>query len=383
MITPDEIKKKATRKYNDFLKAVLSRQAFFPLSIKGKKGSANMPLEVLFPSLKLLLEGAKDKLGFGYEVRLKTVNTRHAGAISMPDDIYFDNLEDYLQYIGKETEFIQFQKTILPTLRKVPALNTWVQNHPAQAIKHLDKWADLVKVCHFFIQQPQPKCYIRQLPIDISPTFIDQNKSILKDLLSVVLPKKHQTNSSIFEERFSLRYDAPTMRMRLLDSNVLTDFPAFVEDINLPFLAFQKLHITAETVFLIEDKTCFLAFPKHTKSVAIWTVNHSAVQLQQLACLHSKQVLFWGDLSPLAFQKLNALRSFLPQVQSLLMNPKTSSVFEKKAIQQSRIDTIPNLPHLNAEEKECLSFLKKEPIIKTLAQKEITQTYLIKTLKQL
>ena len=280
MISPEEIKKKALRKYADFLRAVIAREAFFPLSIKGKKGSANQPLEILFPSLKLLLEGGKDKQGFGYEVSLKTVNTRHAGAISMPDDIYFDNIEDYLCYIEKEAEFSRFQKIVVPSLKALPALKTWVEKQPLQAMKHLDIWADLMKVCRFFAKNPLPDLYIRDLPIEVAPTFIKAQQTILADLLNVILTSQHKRDSPIFEERFGLKYDAPTVRMRLLDANLIKDFPAFVEDISLPIGQFQQTQTSAETAFLIEDKDCFLAFPERAKSVAIWSGRHSLKNLQ-------------------------------------------------------------------------------------------------------
>ena len=59
-------------------------------------------MDVLFPALKRLLEGAKNKKGYGYTVTLKAVQTRHAGEISMPDEIYFENVEDYVKFIEKE-----------------------------------------------------------------------------------------------------------------------------------------------------------------------------------------------------------------------------------------------------------------------------------------
>ncbi|MGK0363314.1 MAG: hypothetical protein ACI85O_000359 [Saprospiraceae bacterium] len=379
MITPEEIKKKSLRKYADFLRAVIARESFFPLSIPGKKGSANQPLEVLFPSLKLLLEGGKDKTGFGYEVSLKTVNTRHAGAISMPDDIYFDNIEDYLKYIEKDAEFSRFQKVIVPSLKALPALKTWIEKLPLQAIKHLDIWADLIKVCQYFTENSQPDAYIRNLPIDVEPTFIKAHQGVLTDLLNVILPRQAKIDSPIFEERFALRFDAPTVRMRLLDAGLIKNSPDFVQDISLPISQFQQLQISAENVFLIEDKDCFLAFPNHTKSVAIWSGTHSLRSLQKLTFLHSKQVFFWGNITAASFKKLSQIRTSFPQTQSLLMNEKTFTVFGKRA---TRCTTdFPHLTNLNAEERACYVALQNAVGENYLEQKEISQKYLKEGMK--
>ena len=379
MITPEEIKKKALRKYSDFLRAVIAREPFFPLSIKGKKGSANQPLEVLFPSLKLLLEGGKDKTGYGYEVSLKTVNTRHAGAISMPDDIYFDNIEDYLKFIEKEVEFSRFQKVIVPSLKALPALKNWIEKQPLQAIKHLDIWADLMKVCQYFAENPQPDVYIRDLPIDVAPTFIKSNQGILTDLLNTVLPRQAKMDSLIFEERFALRFDAPTVRMRLLDVDLVKDFPTFIEDISLPISEFQRLQISAENVFLIEDKDCFLSFPKQTKSIAIWSGAHSVNSLQKLIFLHSKQIFFWGDIAAASFKKLSQIRTIFSQTQSLLMNEKTFTKFGKRATRNA-VD-FPHLTHLNGEERACYLVLQNAVGENHLEQKEIPQRYLEEVMK--
>lgn len=333
-----------------------------------------MPLEVLFPSLKLLLEGGKDKIGFGYEVSLKTVNTRHAGAISMPDDIYFDNVEDYLRYIEKEAEFSRFQKTIVPSLKILPILKTWIEKQPLQAIKHLDIWADLMQVCQYFSKNPQPDAYIRNLPIDIAPTFIKAHQSILTDLLNVILPNQEKIDSPIFEERFGLRFDAPTMRIRLLDTGLIKDFPNFVQDISLPISQFQQVHISAENVFLIEDKDCFLTFPKCAKSVAIWSGGHSLKSLQNLSFLHSKHIFFWGDIAAVSFKKLSQIRTNFPQTQSLLMNEKTFSLFGKRAIRTTFY--FPHLANLNAEERACYSMLQNALAENCLEQKEIAQRHL-------
>ncbi len=368
MITPAQIKKKALRKYGDFLKAALSRQAFFPLSIPGKKGNANQPLEVLFPALKLLLEGSKDKLGYGYEVRLKTVNTRHAGAISVPEDIYFDNPLDYLKYIEKEAEFVRFQKTVLPSVKALPVLLPWLQSQPLQALKHLDEWGNLVKVCRYFAENPQPNYYVRELPIEVPPTFIDRHESILTELLTAVLPPQAYKKSKVFAERFGLKYAVPLLRLRVSGAGVLPDFPPAISDFALPPAQLNELNIFAETIYLVEDEDCFLTFPLTGKSMVLHTAPHSVSMLNKLTFLRTKSLVFWGDISVAAFQKLSNLRGVFPQIQSLLMDEQTLEKYESQVV--SKKETAVHLPNLSAEERGCYSALGGE---KVLLQREIWQ----------
>ncbi|MEN0048784.1 MAG: DUF3322 domain-containing protein, partial [Bacteroidota bacterium] len=154
MISPADIRKKALRQYPVFLTAVLTKTNFFPLHIKGNKGKANAPLEELYPKLRRLLENAKDQKGFGYTVQLKTVNTRHAGEISMPDEIYFEHVEDYLKFIEKEAEFLAFRTAIQQTRKQVSTLLPYLAEQPLLVIKNLHIWADILKVLCYFKQHP-------------------------------------------------------------------------------------------------------------------------------------------------------------------------------------------------------------------------------------
>jgi len=126
MLTAKDIKDKAERSYKDFLISVLRRDIFFPFHIKGNKGHANLPLQELYPALKHLIDNSKEKVGYGYSLTYKEVNTRHSGIITMPDVIFSENPVDYLKFIEKESDFLAFRKAIDLTKKQVPSLLVWL-----------------------------------------------------------------------------------------------------------------------------------------------------------------------------------------------------------------------------------------------------------------
>ena len=263
MITPAEIRKKAERQYSTFLSAALTKERFFPFHIKGNKGKASDSYEKIFREIKRLLESEKQKIGYGYTVLLKKVNTRQAGEISMPDSIFFENVEDYIKFIEKEKEFLAFQKAVRQTHKQVPELKKWMAEQPLKVIKHLEIWADLLQTCAFFIENPKSNLYIREIPIPAVATFIEDNQKILREILTALLPNTNGSNH--FEKRFGLKYDSTLVRVRSLNG-MLAGFP--VADISLKIEDWQKTKLEPKTVFIITDTLNFLAISARSISIS-------------------------------------------------------------------------------------------------------------------
>ena len=99
MITVSELRAKAERKYNDFLKlkiadffhAAEAQNLFFPLEIKADKGKAGDNPLVREQELKPLIQNCKDKCGKGYKLIFEEVKTRTNGIQSALNKIIFEN----------------------------------------------------------------------------------------------------------------------------------------------------------------------------------------------------------------------------------------------------------------------------------------------------
>lgn len=81
MITAEEIKKKAERKYQDYLRGIVMCVPFEPIDIlcDKKPGSTIAEYEKELKDIRSL---SKEVKGYGYTIEWKTINTkksRHAG----------------------------------------------------------------------------------------------------------------------------------------------------------------------------------------------------------------------------------------------------------------------------------------------------------------
>lgn len=369
MLTNKEIKDKAERSYKDFLQSVLRREIFFPLHIKGNKGNANMPLQTLYPALKHLIDHSKEKTGIGYTLTYKEINTRHSGIITLPDAIFFANPADFLRYIEKEADFLAFKKALELTKRRVPNIVQWIEENPLKLQKYAADWESILTVVAYFIQNPAPNCYWRQLPMAVDLFEMEAHQPLISEILATILP--YSTQETAFEARFGLRYDVPMVRFRFLDAE---------KDIAYPLPDCPT--ITAENIFFITDKSIFLAFPQCPNSIAIYW-EHTPTIVTQILGGVQKKCYFIGDISPKGFEQLAALRHYLPNLQNIWMDKRTFDAFAKHHDTLKYVDITTFLPRLMNEEADFYQFLMNLSQHNALMQYKIAHSFLVERLNLL
>ena len=376
MLTTKEIRDKAERSYKDFLLSVLRREVFFPFHIKGNKGNANLPLQDLYPALKHLIDNSKEKMGYGFTLTYKEVNTRHSGIMTMPDAIFFENPKDFLQFIEKENDFLAFRKALDNTKHHAPTLLTWAEENILKVQKNATIWDDILTIVLYFHQNNLPNCYWRQLPIDVDLSEMEAHQTLIGELLNVVLPPSAivQTEQQ-FEPRFGLRYDEPMLHIRFLDENQTSPFGK-----NIAFLLSQIAdleNITFEKVFFITDKNVFLAFPNLEKSIAIFWEHDTGI-LEKTSIFFNKKCYYNNNITPKAFQQLSEMRTFLPSLMPFLMDKTTFDAFAKHHQMQKIANQSNFLLHLTPAEQDFYQFLLNLEEKNTLLQRHISHSFLQK-----
>jgi hypothetical protein len=382
MLSPADIRRKAQRRYPDFLRAVLRGEEadFFPLDIPGSKGSPRQNFEQLYPALQALLSQAKDQSGTGYSVETHTVNTRHAGEMTMPKRVYFAEETDFLAFLGKKREVAQFREALAQTQAQAPGLLPWLAAKPQKLLDALLIWTDVLKVLAYFRAHPRPGCYLRELPIAVHTKFIEQHQRLIDEVLSTALPGSHfEASEPHFARRYGLRYDEPLIRLRSLDSGVLPTLPKNLSDLSLPQSQAQSLPVKARQVFIVENKQTFLAFPAVESGLAIWGKGFAVELLRELPWLEQAALWFWGDLDAQGFQMLHQLRRYFPQTQSLLMDERTYEAFGEFAVPVAPPPPM-QLPLLTEAEQALYQRLLSSPQANRLEQEHIAQAWLLEAL---
>ncbi len=333
MITPDEIKARALRYWQDqrCLKAYLGGAAFFPLVIPFRKPSAKQLLNDFAEVrrwVQTLRKHSKEQRGHGYTLVFKEAKHRQLGEQSVPSQIRFDAPEDYYKFIGKHREFTRLQALIAQIEAAQPVLRPWLESQPLKILEYAEAWPQLLATVSFFQASPKPNRYLRELDIPgVDSKFVEQHMPILRDLLDRILPPE-AINAEVtgltgsgFERRYGLKYDEPLIRLRLLDSAQAG--PWGTSDLTVPQSEFHRLALPCRQVFITENKINGLSFPATPDSLVIFGLGYGIGSVKDAPWLCDKAIYYWGDIDTHGFAILSQVRSYFPNAKSLLMDHET------------------------------------------------------------
>ena len=377
MITPQEIKAKALKRYIPVLQAYSTNTNIFPLLIPANKGKTSDPFSQRVEALKLLFDHSKARLGYGYSITLKEIETRKDGKQSQVEAILFDTETDFLKFIDKQEEFEQFKTSLTLIRQHLPQLEEWLQQHIQHIIEYAKQWANIIKVCQYFLAHPQPQLYIRELPIAVDTKFIETHKAIIKDVLDHLLAKyhiNHQFNGlsgNNFEKRFHLRFDEqPLVRLRFLDKKFYIN--QRLSDISLLPSEFITAEFPCEKVIITENKINFLTLPSVADCIAIWGHGFSVSHLKDAGWLRAKPIYYWGDIDTQGLQILAQMRSYHHHVIGVMMNFETLHAFAENTGEGEKTNVL-KLEYLTFEEMRLFEYLKTRNL--RLEQEKIPQYY--------
>jgi hypothetical protein len=359
MITPQEIKKKAERKYVSFLQSLVVNTPYEKLVIRGDKKYAKSSLQEFEKELQLINSQSNEKKGFGYTLEFQQVRTKHLGIQDLPTSIYFDTENDYLKFLGKEKEVELFVGIITKITETFPELKEWIIKNPIKVIQNQAEWESILKVCRYFKQSPKPNLYIRELPIYDHTKFIERNQSVIKDLLDILISEYNNKGEKQFEKRFNLKYAEPQVRFKILDKEVSQKYFSGIDDVSIPVSQFEALDLPVERVIVFENKTTFytaLTLPKMDNAIALFGSGFSVSNLKNVYWFKDKALLYWGDIDVQGFEILSQFRAYFPQTKSILMNKITfENFFENDSGTPTNISVQLNLTD---EEQQLYDILK-------------------------
>ncbi len=390
MISPEEIRKQAERWYKDFLASSVNGVSFFPKEIRFGKIKASETLneyQRIKGEIARLVKESCDKVGYGYSIEFVTRRDGNTGDQRFPQKIWFKHEDDYLRFIGKVKEYQRFKENVGIILNCIPALRQWLLANPLKVIECADNWNDLLKVCTYFLSNPKPALYIRELPLEIHTKFIEENKAILRQLLDFLISEHINNAESEFEKRFNLNYDDPLIRIKILDREIATRCFSGITDLSIPQREFNSLKPDCSTVFILENKTNFfnilnfLTLPTLTRSLAIFGKGFQLNLLKDAKWLLDKRIVYWGDIDLHGFQILSQLRSYYPQTESLMMDTETFNKFQQYCVTGAE-STITQLHNLTSEEKILFELLVRLKGKNRLEQEKIPHAFAVGKLSQ-
>lgn len=359
MISPNEIKTKAERKYFSFLQSVVQAIPFSRIVIPGDKTYSRTSISEFHNEILALANQSKEKKGFGFTIEYQTVKTKTIGMQSLPTIIYFDSEKDFLKFLGKEKEVDIFIDNWRLIHSHFPELKDWTIKNPTKIIQHQGKWESIIKVCNYFKNYPKPNLFIRELPVNVHTKFVESNQSIITELLDVIIQNHINLNERDFEKRFNLKFREPLVRFKVLDKKISQNYFSNLDDIAIPVSQFVNLRLPLKQVLIVENKTTLyttLTLPKMDKTIAIFGQGNAVTNIQDAKWLNDITVLYWGDIDAHGFEILSRLRKHFRHTKSVLMDKTTFEKFFENDSGKPATDT--TTLNLTENENELYNLLK-------------------------
>ncbi|MCL4461201.1 MAG: DUF2220 family protein [Nitrospirae bacterium] len=328
--TPDDVRDRLRKMWNSgrLMSAALSGETLFPYEwkiVRPKSVEWGERFDEVRRWIRNLSSGSMDSVGYGYQVRWEEIDHRVLGKNRMPVRVVVPSLEDALRLIGKGRDLERFLARARDTLVRFPSLSGWLLDHPFVFESHGDDWDRILAVLSWFVRNPRPERYLRQLDIEgVDTKFIESRRGILGDLLDRLLPEESRdlrfTGAREFEGRFGLLSKPALLRFRILDPDLRIQG---LSDLSVPAREFSGLSLPVERVFITENEINGLAFPAVPGGIVLFGLGYALENLGQVEWLSRSDMFYWGDIDTHGMAMLDRLRGYFPRVQSFLMDRET------------------------------------------------------------
>lgn len=378
MLSPEQIRKRALNRYEDFLRSLARGENGFPMAVFGSGMSRVTDYEKAREAIAKVHAQSKEKRGCGYSVEWKLQGFRRFGDQRIPAGISFLTREDFTRFLGKCAEVERFEKNCKLINATFPELTAWTQEKPLKVVEYSTEWESLLKVCRHLRACGRPNCYLRELPVEVDTKFIERNRGVLGELLPIVAPGCVGLDASTFETRFGFRQKQPLIRFRLLDPEIATNARLPFADFAIPVDEADKLRVEARNVIIVENEMTFLTLPRLPSTVALLGAGDAVSLLCRLSWLSNVRLVYWGDMDTHGFASLSVLRSQYPHSESVMMDSETFDRFKQFAVKASAYISRAEL-NLNSSEQTLFDRLALDGLL--LEQERILLSYAIQTLQ--
>jgi hypothetical protein len=328
--TPDDIRFLLKRKWENgqILGATIRDESMFPMRIPLKHptaGETGSRFDEVRRWIATLSAQCKTSTGIGFNLEWHESSHRQLGKNRLPVAAIIETEADALDIIGKRKQAEQFKKLADATIHAFPELRVWLHKKPLKLLKHAPDWPQLLLVLAWMSRHPRPGVYLRQLDLPgIHTKFIENHKSLLIELLDIVLPNDaidfHASGVRGFEPRYGFRSKPAQIRLRLLEPGTTLQG---LTDLAVPATELASLKLPITTVFITENEINGLAFPCVEKSIVIFGLGYGLQILKQVEWLNDKAIYYWGDIDTHGFAMLNQIRQYFAGTRSLLMDRET------------------------------------------------------------
>ena len=281
------------------------------------------------------------------------------GVQRLPEKLALRGPEDVAMWIGESSRWERAQSRYLTLTARWPVL-------AQQLPRYFDVLADygdadyqrLTEMLDWIANHPNSDLYPRQLPVSgLDSKWLDGRKGLLTDLVAAI--QEDSSSNLDFYRRCGLKAPPLLVRMRVLDQALRTRIGG-VGDITAPVEDLAGINLPASHVFIVENLQTGLAMFDIPGAVVFMRLGYNVDVLARLPWLARAKCIYWGDLDTHGFAILHRARSYIPELQSVLMDEDTLLRHEALWVDEKEQHPASELTLLTEAEQEVYQGLKQQ-----------------------
>lgn len=264
--------------------------------------------------------------------------------------------EDAFCLLHLEKEMREFLEIYRETERELPEAAEWLlENY--QKLQPKSEYRKFLLMGSYFRQGVEYGKFLREINVrGVDTKFIERHQKLVCTLWTALHPEQPAKNMEELSRAWQMQtQDRANIGLRVLDGSLGWHG---VEQFFLSADELAKLRLPLQNVFITENKTNGLRFPRAAGSIVLFGMGYGVLELAEKASwLREVQLIYWGDLDNNGFDILSKLRGKLPQVKSMLMDePRLLKDLEAGLVEDT--GTVPSaLPYLTVREKQVWKLL--------------------------
>ncbi len=293
------------------------------------------------------------------EVIHKTLRNRAVGANEVPAAVYIESFDALVATIRVEAVKESFDHVLASTETAVPQATAWVRQHPLKAAGAAGIWPRVLSALRWMIDNDVARLDIRHIDAPgVDSKFLTEHRQIMRPLLDAVLPPSRvHTEFTELDRRYGFRKRPTYARVRTLGNDVGLAHPLTEAELRVDELA--KLPLPVATVFVVENRATFNAFPDIADSVVLFGGGYAVSVLGDLDWLRDRRLVYWGDIDTHGFRILSRLRALFGHCESILMDTSTLEAnLDRTVGETSPLNE--HLDHLTPDEAQMYRALRED-----------------------
>jgi len=279
------------------------------------------------------------------------------GVQRLPEKLALRGPEDVAMWIGESARWERAQSRYRALIARWPVL-------AQQLPRYFDVLADyndadyqrLTETLDWIASHPNSNLYPRQLPVSgLDSKWLDGRKGLLTDLVAAI--QEDSSSDLDFYQRCGLKAPPLLVRMRVLDQSLRAHVGG-VGDITAPVDDLAGISWPVSHVFIVENLQTGLAISDMPGAVVFMRLGYNVDVLARLPWLARARCMYWGDLDTHGFAILHRARSYIPELQSVLMDEETLLRHKTLWVDEAAQHSAAELTLLTEEEQQLYRDLK-------------------------